>query len=80
MSQSKRNPKLNPKPGDRLVQIRTVKGCQRRNGFTGVFSRTVLDIEPRWPRGTTVVWTRKLARNPCRCSLTEWRKWAKNAS
>jgi hypothetical protein len=69
-----RNPRINPRPGDRLAQILT-----NRAGVTGVFSRRVLVLEKRHPRMTTVVWTRNRTDRPCRCTLTEWRAWAKNA-
>jgi hypothetical protein len=70
-----RNPRINPRPGDRLAKILT-----NRAGVSGVFSRRVLALETRYPRGTTVVWTRKRDNRPCRCTLGEWRAWAKNAS
>ena len=70
-----RNPRINPRPGDRLAKVLT-----NRAGVKGVFSRTVLALEPRYPRSTTVVWTRKRTNRPCRCTLTEWRAWAKNAA
>jgi hypothetical protein len=70
-----RNPRNNPRPGDRLAKFLT-----NRAGVSGVFSRTVLALETRYPRSTTVVWTRKRRNHPCRCTLIEWRLWAKNAS
>ena len=70
-----RNPRINPRPGDRLAKVLT-----NRAGMTGVYSRRVLALERRYPRSTTVVWTRKHPNRPCRCTLTEWRAWAKNAS
>ena len=70
-----RNPKINPRPGDRLAKILT-----NRAGVKGVFSRRVLALERLYPRSTTVVWTRKQSNRPCRCTLAEWRAWAKNAS
>jgi hypothetical protein len=70
----KRDPKRNPRRGDRLIKILT-----NRAGVTGVFSRLVLATEMRYPRGTTVVWTRKRPNRPCRCSLTDWRRWAATA-
>ena len=70
-----RNPRKNPRPGDRLAKILT-----NRAGVSGVFSRRVLALEKRFPRSMTVVWTRKLPNQPCRCTLAEWRAWAKNAS
>jgi hypothetical protein len=69
-----RNPRINPRPGDRLAKLLT-----NRAGVTGVFSRRVLVLEQPDPRTTTVVWTRKRTDRPCRCTLTEWRAWAKNA-
>jgi len=72
-----RNPKLNPRPGDRVVVLQRNPGSYRARAFEGVHSRTVLALEKRLPRGTTVVYTKKLPRNPCRCSLTEWRAWAR---
>ena len=70
-----RNPRMNPRPGDRLAKILT-----NRAGVSGVFSRRVLALEKLYPRGTTVVWTRKRSDRPCRCTLREWRAWAKSAS
>jgi hypothetical protein len=69
-----RNPRINPRPGDRLAKLLT-----NRAGVTGVFSRRVLVLEKRYPRTTIVVWTRKRTDRPCRCTLTEWRAWAKHA-
>jgi hypothetical protein len=69
-----RNPRFNPRPGDRLAKILT-----NRVGVTGVFSRRVLVLEKRYPRTTIVVWTRKRPDQPCRCTLSEWRAWAKTA-
>jgi len=45
-----------------------------------VFSRRVLTLEKRFPDGIVVVWTRKRSNHPCRCTLREWRVWAKTAS
>jgi hypothetical protein len=70
-----RNPRINPRPGDRLAKLLT-----NRAGVFGVFSRRVLAVERRFPNSITVVWTRKRSNRPCRCTLAEWRKWAKNAS
>jgi hypothetical protein len=70
-----RNARINPRPGDRLAKILT-----NRAGVSGVFSRRVLALEKLYPRSTTVVWTRKRHNRPCRCTLAEWRAWAKNAS
>jgi hypothetical protein len=70
-----RNPRINPRPGDRLAKLLT-----NRAGVTGVFSRWVLALEKVYPRSTTVVWTRKNPTQPCRCTLAEWRAWAKDAS
>ena len=42
--------------------------------------RRVLALEKRFPDGTVVVWTRKRLNRPCRCTLAEWRVWAKSAS
>lgn len=70
-----RNPRINPRPGDRLAKVLT-----NRAGVTGVFSRRVLGLEKRIPAGLVVVWTRKRPDRPCRCTLIEWRVWAKNAS
>jgi hypothetical protein len=69
-----RNPRINPRPGDRLAKVLT-----NRAGVTGVFSRRVLVLEQHGPRTTTVIWTRKRPDRPCRCTLTEWRAWAENA-
>ena len=71
----KRDPKLNPRPGDRVAKV-----LANRRGVTGVFSRAVLALEKGTPHGTTVVYTRKRANRPCRCSLTEWRRWARGAT
>ena len=70
-----RNPRINHRPGDRLAKLLT-----NRVGVTGVFSRRVLAVEKSYPRRTTVIWTRKRPERPCRCTLDEWRAWAKNAS
>ena len=70
----KRNPRIYPRPGDRLAKI------VRLPKFSIVTTRIVLALEKRWPRGTTVVYTRKRPNRPCRCSLSEWRHWAKAAS
>jgi hypothetical protein len=70
-----RNPRTNPRPGDRLAKVLT-----NRAGVTRVLSRRVLALEKRYPRSTTVVWTRKRSDRPCRCTLAEWRAWAKGAS
>jgi hypothetical protein len=70
-----RNPRINPRPGDRLAKVLT-----NRAGVFGVFSRRVLALEKRFPDGTVVVWTRKRLNRPCRCTLAEWRVWAKSAS
>jgi hypothetical protein len=70
-----RNPRINPRPGDRLAKILT-----NRAGVSGVFSRRVLALETRFPDSIVVVWTRKRDNRPCRCTLGEWRAWAKNAS
>ncbi len=69
-----RNPRINPRPGDRLAKILT-----NRAGVTGVFSRRVLALEKRLPDGVIVVWTQKRPEHPCRCTLVEWKAWAKNA-
>jgi len=70
-----RNPRINPRPGDRLAKVLT-----NRAGVSCVFSRRVLAVEKSYPRTITVVWTRKRSSNPCRCTPVEWRAWAKNAS
>jgi len=69
------NPRINPRPGDRLAKVLT-----NRAGVSGVFSRRVLALEKRFPDGIVVVWTRKRSNRPCRCTLREWRAWAKSAS
>ena len=69
-----RTPRINPRPGGRLAKLLT-----NRAGLTGVFSRRVLVLEMRRTRTTTVVWTRKRPDRHCRCTLTEWRAWARNA-
>jgi len=69
-----RNPRINPRPGDRLAKLLT-----NRAGVTGVFSRRVLALEKGSPNGAIVVWTRKRPEHPCRSTLIEWRAWAKNA-
>jgi hypothetical protein len=69
-----RDPRINPRPGDRLAKVLT-----NRAGVTGVFSRRVLVLENRHPRTTIVVWTRKCPERPCRCTLDEWRAWAEHA-
>jgi hypothetical protein len=70
-----RNPRINPRPGDKLAKVLT-----NRVGVTGVLSRRVLALERRFPDSIVVVWTRKRHNRPCRCTLAEWRAWAKNAS
>ena len=75
MQTRKHNPKRNPRPGDRLVKLLT-----NRRGVRGVFSRRVLALEKGYARGLTVVWTRKRSNQPCRCTLAEWRAWAKHAT
>jgi hypothetical protein len=70
-----RDPRINPRSGDRLAKMRT-----NRAGVSGVFSRRVLALEKHFPGGIVVVWTRKRSNHPCRCTLREWRAWAKNAS
>jgi hypothetical protein len=70
-----RNPRINPRPRDRLAKILTT-----RAGVSGVFSRRVLALERRFPDSIVVVWTRKHSNRPCRCTLAEWRAWAKNAA
>ncbi len=70
-----RDPRINPRPGDRVAKVLT-----NRAGVSGVFSRRVLALEKRYPHGVIVVWTRKRTGNPCRCTLREWRVWAKTAS
>jgi hypothetical protein len=70
-----RNPRINPRPGDRLAKVLT-----NRAGVSGVFSRRVLALEKRFSDGLVVVWTRKRSDHPCRCTLKEWRAWAKGAS
>lgn len=62
----KRDPRLNPQPGDRLVQVTP----------RGVFSRIVLKRHD-----DLIVYTRKRL-SPhchCRCHLIEWLKWAATA-
>jgi hypothetical protein len=54
-----RDPRINPRPGDRLAKVLT-----NRAGVSGVFSRRVLALEKRFPHGTTVVWTRSARTNP----------------
>lgn len=70
-----RNPRLNPRPGDWLGKALT--NCA---GVSRVAQRRVLALEKRVPDGVIVVWTRKRSEHPCRCTLIEWRAWAKNAS
>jgi len=70
-----RDPRTNPQPGDRLAKVLT-----SRAGVSGVFSRRVLALEQRFPDGLVVVWTRKRSTQPCRCTLAQWRQWAKHAS
>jgi len=69
-----RNPRINPRPGDRLAKVLT-----NRAGVSGVFSRRVLALEKHYPDSVVVVWTRKRRNRPCRCTLTEWRLWAKTS-
>ena len=69
----RRGPRFFPKPGDRLAKV------EQRGKISIVNSRTVLAVEKRYPRGTTVVYTRKRPTRPCRCTLSQWRRWAKAA-
>ena len=69
----KRDPRLSPRPGDRLAKV------VKLSKFSVVISRTVLAVEQRYPHGTTIVYTRKRPTRPCRCSLTDWKRWAKAA-
>ena len=64
----------NPKPGDKLAKV------ERRGTFDVVNTRIVLAIEKRYPRGKTVVYTRKRPNRPCRCTMSQWRKWARTAN
>lgn len=75
MPKRQRDPRRNPRPGDRLARLLT-----NRAGVSGVFCRRVLALEQRYRNGIIVVWTRKRSNQPCRCTLTEWRTWAKHAS
>lgn len=70
----KRDPRTKPRPGDRLAKI------VRLPKFSIVTTRIVLAVEKRYPRGTTIVYTRKRPNRPCRCSLSNWRRWARAAS
>jgi hypothetical protein len=70
-----RDPRRNPRPGDRLAKLLT-----NRAGVSSVFSRRVLALEQRYPDGIVVVWTRKRSHQPCRCTMAAWRQWAKHAS
>jgi hypothetical protein len=70
-----RDPRINPRPGDRVAKVLT-----NRAGVSGVFSRRVLALEERFPEDIVIVWTRKRANRPCRCTLCEWRAWARKAS
>lgn len=75
MPKRQRDPRRNPRPGDRLARLLT-----NRAGLSGVFSRRVLALEQRYRDGIVVVWTRKRPNQPCRCTLAVWRQWAKHAS
>jgi len=75
MNKRHRDPRRNPRPGDRLAKILT-----SRAGVSGVFCRRVLALEQRYRDGIIVVWTRKRSNQPCRCTLAQWRAWAKHAS
>ena len=55
-----RNPRINPRPGDRLAKVLT-----NRARVSGVFSRTVLALEKHFPDSVVVVWTRKRRNRPC---------------
>lgn len=66
----KRDPRLQPRRGDRLAKV------VKLPKYSVVISRTVLAIEKRYPNGTTVVYTRRNPNRPCRCSLTQWKQWA----
>jgi hypothetical protein len=67
------DPKINPKRGDRPAKV-----IRKKRGG-GVFSRIVLGLEARVPCGTTVVYTRKNPLKPCRCALSEWKRWARSS-
>ncbi len=75
MPKRQRDPRRNPRPGDRLAKLLT-----NRAGVSGVFSRRVLALEQRYPDDIVIVWTRKRPNQPCRCTLATWRQWAKEAS
>lgn len=64
-----------PKPGQVLAKV------EHRGTFDVVNTRIVSAIEKRYPRGTVVVYHRRRDRphKLCRCTLTEWRKWARGA-
>ena len=64
-----------PKPGLVLAKV------EHRGTFDVVNTRIVSAIEKRYPRGTVVVYHRRRDRphKLCRCTLTEWRKWARSA-
>lgn len=69
-----KRPRTFPKPGDRLAKV------VKLGKFDIVTTRIVLAIEKRYPRGKTVVYTRKRPTRPCRCTLSQWRQWAKGAN
>jgi hypothetical protein len=72
----KRKPNKVPKPGDRIARV-----LRNRHGVTSVHSRMVVALEKRYPRGITVVYKRKKNSTKfCRCSLTDWKRWARSAS
>jgi len=69
----KRDPRRHPKPGDRLARV-----LRNRTGMSRVYSRMVVALEARYPRGVIVVYARKRITPHClqRCTLTAWRRWA----
>jgi|PlaIllAssembly_1097288.scaffolds.fasta_scaffold592728_2 hypothetical protein len=67
---SAHDPRVWPKPGDRVVRVIT-----NRNGVRGVFQRIVLEVV-----GDLIIYTRKRRERPCKAHLIDWRKWCKEAS
>lgn len=67
---AKHDPRINPRRGDWIARL-----IKNRLGFAGIHKRMVLRSD-----GHTVVWYRKRPTRPCRCTLKEWREWARHAS
>jgi len=68
----KRGPHPFPKPGQHLAKV------EDRGRYAIVTSRIVVALE-KSNRGVVIVYTRHHPNKHCRCTLTEWRRWARTA-